>query len=285
MNMRKSLIALTLIMALIMAFAIPGAAIKIAPYPNPLHDIMYWDTTSAKLIIQNPEGESLTTSWPSTVDLWNYNGNTWAFDLPTGDKFKFMKEVLIGVEGVPLVYTEGEELLEIWGTSASTSGTVTAMPLYVHSTLTGIGGVGRAAQFVLETNVALGGWSNALKGQVIYGAAGKTAGLGSAICAEMTLSAGTTPGTYAPLEIELNMGAAGVTGTQTSLIYMSVNDAASTTFDDNGFLFSLNGVAAGASDAFYLADLTVTKADGLLKINVNGTAYYLFITTAINGGD
>jgi len=283
--MRKSYIILGLVMALLLAFTIPGMAIKIAPYSQPLHDIMHWDVTSAKLIIQNPEGESQTVSWPSTVDLWNYNGNYWAYDLPTGDKFRFMKEVLIGVEGVPLVYTEGEELLEIWGTSASISGTVTAMPVYVHSNLTGIGGVGRAAEFVLETNIALGNWSNALKGKVIYGAAGRTAGLGSAICAEMTLSAGTTPGTYAPLEIELNMGAAGVTGAQTSLIYMSVNDAASTTFDDNGFLFSLNGVAAGASDVFYLADLTISKADGLLKINVNGTVYYMFITTAINGSD
>ena len=91
--MRKSLIALTLVMALIMAFAIPGAAIKIAPYANPLHDIMYWNAASAKLIIQNPEGESLTTSWPATVDLWNYNGNSWTFDLPTGDNFAFSKRV------------------------------------------------------------------------------------------------------------------------------------------------------------------------------------------------
>jgi len=52
---------------------------------------MYWNAASAKLIIQNPEGESLTTSWPSTVDLWNYNGNTWTFDLPSGDYFRFDK--------------------------------------------------------------------------------------------------------------------------------------------------------------------------------------------------
>jgi len=283
--MRKHLGIFALVMILCLTMVLPGMAIKIAPYSQPLHDILHWDAASQRLIINNPEGESQTVSWPSTVDLWNYNGNYWAYDLPTGDKFRFMKEVLIGVEGTPLVYTEGEELLEIWGTSASTSGTVTAMPFYVHSTLTGVGGVGRAGQFVLETNVVLGGWSNALKAQVIYGAAGKTTGLGSAFCAEMTLSAGNVAGTYAPIEIELNMGAAGVTGTQTSLIYMSVNDAASTVFDDNGFLFSLNGVAAGASDVFYLADLTVTKADGLLKININGTAYYMFITTAINGGD
>jgi hypothetical protein len=49
----------------------------------------------------------------------------------------------------------------------------------------------------MTTNVALGSWSNALKGEVTYGASGSTTGLGSSILAEMTLAAGTTTGTYA----------------------------------------------------------------------------------------
>lgn len=185
--------------------------------------------------------------------------------------------------GWTALYTD--KAISIYSTCASVDASTSFEPALFYTTLTGIGQVGGRVRVFMTTDVALGGWSNALKGEVTYGASGRTTGLGSAICAEMTLSAGTSSGTYAPLEIELNMGASGVTGTETSLIYMSVNDAAATTFDDNGCLFSLNGVTAGANDVFYLADLTVTKADGLLKIKVNGTTYYMFVTTAINGGD
>jgi len=191
---------------------------------------------------------------------------------------------IFGISGSPRVCAYTDKVIAIYTTCASVSAT-SYEPVLFHTTLTGIGQTGGRVRAFMTTNVALGGWSNAFKAEVTYGASGRTTGLGSALCAEMTMSAGTSSGTYAPLEIELNMGASGVTGTQTSLIYMSVNDAASTVFDDNGCLFSLNGVAAGANDVFYLADLTVTKADGLLKVKVNGTTYYMFITTAINGGD
>ena len=191
----------------------------------------------------------------------------------------------IGVSATPIVATYNVPVVSMYFTCASVNTATSFEPVLIYTTMTGAGQVGGRVRVFMTTNVALGGWSNAFKAQVTYGAAGRTNGLGSAICAEMTLSAGCTQGTYAPLELELNMGASGVCGTQTSFIYMSVNDAASTTFDDNGCVFSINGVAAGASDVFYLADLTVTKADGLLKVRVNGTAYYMFITTAVNGGD
>jgi len=191
----------------------------------------------------------------------------------------------IGVSATPIVSTYNVPVVSMYFTCASTNTSTSFQPVIINTVMTGAGQVGGRVRINMETNVALGAWSNALKVSVVYGASGRTAGLGSAICAEMTLSAGTTPGTYAPLEIELNMGASGVCGAQTSLIDMRVNDAASTTFDTSGCLFSLNGVATGSGSVFYLADLTVTKADGLLKIMVNGTAYYMFITTAVNGGD
>ena len=91
--MRKLIGILALVTILCLTMVIPGLAIKIAPYSQPLHDIMHWDAKSAKLIIMNPEGESQTLSWPATVDLWNYNVNTWTFDLPTGDTFNFAKQL------------------------------------------------------------------------------------------------------------------------------------------------------------------------------------------------
>ena len=461
MNMRKSLIALTLIMALIMAFAIPGAAIKIAPYPNPLHDIMYWDTTSAKLIIQNPEGESLTTSWPSTVDLWNYNGTSWTFDLPDGDKFAFSKRVDFNISttegagstvrslsitdtvGAAMAIHEGvyshitsaymtggwcnavvgvitysatgsagggmaasicgemnmqpaassggsyypfhsyfnfptstvlidstafnyafekyeaagaavaqfddygdfwhvvgltpadgnilsegyttlrclvdvydkylvlsrienglgmgsaspnqlnldatSPLFQLYTTSAVTAASV-VRSAYIEQTMTASGAaIIEGLNVTVNTEFYGGSWANAIVGKLDFGTDGdQRSGMAAAICGEINLPAKATPGgaMYAfDAEIEVPTGSTLSLAHPTAFIKMGVWGDAKTEFDDCGYIMHIDGVASGASDAFYLADLTVTKADGLLKINVNGTAYYLFITTAINGGD
>ena len=181
---------------------------------------------------------------------------------------------IFGVSGTPTVRTyDGEKALSIYSTCASTNALTSFEPALFHTTMTGIGQVGGRVRAFMTTNVALGGWSNAFKAEVTYGASGRTNGLGSAICAEMTLSAGTTPGTYAPLEIELNMGAAGVTGTETSLIYMKVNDAAATVFDDNGFFFSLNGVADGAAHVWYVH--APTTLDEALRVKTPGGTRYI----------
>jgi len=173
-------------------------------------------------------------------------------------------------------------------TNTATSGTY--QPLVVSTTMSGAGANGGRAKFDMSTNVALGSFSNALKAEVTYGASGRTTGLGSAFVAEMTLSAGTSSGTYAPIEIELNMGTSGSTGTSTSLIYASVNGTAATTFDDNGFIMTLAGLTAGAADAFatpgatFAATATGTALGGAnlraLKIKVGSTTYYVLAMPA-----
>jgi hypothetical protein len=150
-------------------------------------------------------------------------------------------------------------------------------------TMTGVGGTGGRTLFKMDTNVALGGFSNALKAEVTYGASGRTTGLGSAFVAEMTLSAGTSAGTYAPVEIELNMGASASTGTASSLLFASVNGAAGdkATFDTNGYLLNLAGVTAGASKMF-ANNGTVEAAEITygLKVKIAGADYYLLAVTA-----
>lgn len=93
--MKKLIGILALVTILCLTMALPGLAVKIAPYSQPLHDIVTWNARSEELIVQNPEGENLTVSWPATVDLINYDGNTWTWDLPDGDSFAFEKDVLI----------------------------------------------------------------------------------------------------------------------------------------------------------------------------------------------
>lgn len=167
--------------------------------------------------------------------------------------------------------------------SSSSTGGSNVEPIYLSTTMTGAGGLGGRLRSSMTTNVALGAYSNAIKGDVTYGASGSTTGLGSAILAEMTLSAGTSAGTYAPLEIELNMGAGSSTGTASSLIYASVNQTGTTAFDDNGFILNLAGLTAGSGDAFQtgLTAATVNaNTTAALKIKIGSTTYYIPVATA-----
>jgi hypothetical protein len=128
----------------------------------------------------------------------------------------------------------------------------------------------------MYTNVALGGWSNAIKGFAEYGATGKTAGLGSAVCAELTLSAGTVDGNYAPLEVELNIPSGASLGTKTSFIHMSAQDTDVATFQTYGYFLSINGVTSQTDGLF--EEVTVTAAavfDAVLKISVDGVDYFI----------
>jgi len=169
--------------------------------------------------------------------------------------------------------------VNITTSSASTDGSTSVAPLSVSTTMTGAGGVGGRAYFLTTINAALGGWSNAVKGEVVYGASGSTTGLGSAVLAEMTLSAGTSAGTYAPLEIELNLGSGASRGTLTSLIYASINGADKATFDTNGLFFNLAGVTAGAGKVWKTGSTLGTAAGGL-RVRIAGTNYWLPVYAA-----
>lgn len=171
-----------------------------------------------------------------------------------------------------LAITEGGNTITT--SSASTSGSSSVQPLVMTTTMTGAGGVGGRAKFAMTTNVALGGWSNALKADVTYGSSGRTAGLGSAFVAEMTLSAGTSSGTYAPLEVELNLPASASTGTATSFVHLSTQGANVAAMDSNGFLINVQGLTAGSGKLLQTGNTFATPA-ATLKCKVGSTTYYL----------
>jgi hypothetical protein len=167
--------------------------------------------------------------------------------------------------------------------SNSSTGSSTFNASTTEVTMTGAGGTGGRTLFQLNTNVALGSFSNALKAEVVYGASGRTTGLGSAFVAEMTLSAGTSAGTYAPVEIELNLGTGASTGTASSLVFASVNGDGKAAMDDNGYVLNLAGVTvAGAKLA---ATGTITNVNEIthgLRVKIAGSDYYLLAATAAN---
>jgi hypothetical protein len=160
-------------------------------------------------------------------------------------------------------------------TSASTDGGTSVEPIAVTSTMTGAGGVGGRARFKLAADGALGGWANALKGHTVFGASGSVTGLGSAVLAELELSAGTASGSYAPLEIELGLATDALTGSRTSFMSLNVYGDDKSTFDDNGYLFDVGGVTAGAAKMFRTGLSQAVTASANLRINVAGTNYFI----------
>lgn len=192
-------------------------------------------------------------------------------------------DIGFGTSASPIALADaGDKLMQLYSSSASTSASTSVQPIYSYINMTGVGGVGGRAKFEMYTNVALGGWSNALKAEVTYGASGRTTGLGSAFCAEMTLSAGTSSGTYAPIEIELNMGTAGSCGTATSIFYTSINGTAATTFDTSGLLFNIQGVTPAATKFCVLDgdEPTWNEQTVYIKSKINSTTIYLLGVTA-----
>jgi hypothetical protein len=169
----------------------------------------------------------------------------------------------------------------------TSTGTATFNASTTEVTMTGAGGTGGRTLFQLNTNVALGSFSNALKAEVVYGASGRTTGLGSAFVAEMTLSAGTSAGTYAPVEIELNLGTGASTGTASSLMYASVNGDGKAAMDDSGYVLNLAGVTAGASKLF-ANNGSIGNVDEItngLKVRIAGADYFILLATAANFAD
>jgi len=156
----------------------------------------------------------------------------------------------------------------------TSTGSATFNVSTTEATMTGAGGTGGRTLFKLNANAALGSFTNALKAEVVYGASGRTTGLGSAFVAEMTLSAGTSAGTYAPLELELNAPASASTGTMTSFIYASTQGANVAAVDDNAVFFNLQGVTAGSGHIFQTGS-TFGNAAATIKVRVGGTNYFL----------
>lgn len=178
----------------------------------------------------------------------------------------------LGTSGTAQTLTAGTPLQTLYSTCSSTSTSTVAEPFYMKSTMTGAGGIGGRARFHLYTNVALGSYANALKGYTEYGASGRTTGLGSAVCAEILLSAGTSSGTYAPLESEVVINTGGSTGTATSFLYCNATGTLASAFDTSGFLFQLGaGMTAASGKILY---------NNTIRVKVGSTTWYLPLSSA-----
>jgi len=153
--------------------------------------------------------------------------------------------------------------------------------LKVHTVLQGIGATGGRALFSMATEVALGGWANALKAITDFGVAGEVAGLASAFCAEMILpSTAPSAGNYAPLEVELRVPNGAGLGAKTSFIHIEAQAVGGSTgltlFQTSGYFMSINGVTSRTDGLFEEINASgVTQFDAVLRISVDGIPYFI----------
>lgn len=160
-----------------------------------------------------------------------------------------------------------------WAMTDSGVGTVT--PLNFTLTATGVGASVDGAKFTAVTEAALGTYANALNAKLDFGTTGHATGLGGAFCAELDLGPGTTSGSYAVFEGELNVPTSGSLGTRTSFFSLNAWGANVAAFDTGGFLFDVNGVTANTGK-FYRAGLSqAVTATARLRCQVAGVTYYI----------
>lgn len=157
-------------------------------------------------------------------------------------------------------------------------------PLKISNTVTSAGTSIDGLWTITTTEVALGTYANAFNGKLDFGTAGSVTGLGGAVCAEVDLGAGCNAGSYACFEAELIMPSGALTGTRTSFMTMNLSGAAAGTFDTNGFIFDINGVTIASGKAIQASAVTDINSTHAMKIQINGTTYYIPLHTAANFG-
>lgn len=157
-------------------------------------------------------------------------------------------------------------------------------PLKIANTVTAAGTSIDGLWTITTTEVALGTYANAFNGKLDFGSAGSVTGLGGAVCAEVDLGAGCSAGSYACFEAELIMPSGALTGTRTSFMTLNVSGAAAGTFDTNGFILDINGVTINSGKVIQASAVSDIDSTHAMRIQINGTTYYIPLHTAANFG-
>lgn len=183
----------------------------------------------------------------------------------------------MGTSGSPISYTAGSPAFKIYATSSNTTST-NAEPFYVKSVMTGDGGYGGRARFHAFTEADLQTNFMALKCHTEFGDSGTIAGLATALCAEIELDdANVGAGGVCCLELEYVAGGTStvtggsLTGSYGTFIYMNSSNDAAGDFDNNCFLFSIQGLTDSSGNVLYR---------NTLRLGVGTTNWYLPLSSA-----
>lgn len=162
--------------------------------------------------------------------------------------------------------------------SAATSGLIRTLEVLTTMTAASTGNQIEALASVITANVKTGEWANAIFGKLDYGTDGLAHGLGSAICAELSLpGSSVSRGVYYAYQTEIDCPAnCAMNGNPIAVMSISVWGNNKTQFDDVGLLFDIGGVSAG-SEKFWDTSASAATGDNTLKIRVGGAFKYILV--------
>jgi len=195
------------------------------------------------------------------------------------------------LEGTATVLTNATHVIEVATSDVATTGTVRAAEIDHTVGVTDLSTIREALYVNIGSAYTTGDWTNAIVGRIEYtGGTGKAdGGMAAAICAEMNMpAAAQTGGAYYSLDLEMNCPTSFVHADNDALpvsfLKFGLWGGAKGEFDDHGVLFHIDGLSDGGTHCFdTTASLNNAQIDASLKINVNGTIYYIPLMDNANG--
>jgi len=190
--------------------------------------------------------------------------------------------IAIGSSGTPITYTSyAEKAIAVYATCDDTDGSDNFEPVLLNTVMTGAGQVGGRVRVNMQTNVALGGWANALKASVDCQTSGKATGLLSVFCAELTVPGSAVTGHMTVLELELVTVASYTATRACSLIYTNISgdSDADDSFLLNGVFIDMTGMGTADTDEniFHTTDASPTHA---LRCRIDDVDYDILLSAS-----
>ncbi len=136
-------------------------------------------------------------------------------------------------------------------------------------------------RFILNSQFLTGTWANAVEASINYGTAGAASGLAATYSGDMILPNKTFPsGAYYCAHFSFGAQASSVWNTLLNPVaFMRLeNWGTKTEFDDKAFLMHIEGLTEGTGNLFSAGAGALTT-NGTLRININGTAFYLMLAS------
>jgi hypothetical protein len=199
------------------------------------------------------------------------------------DLFTAVDVVKLGTSAVKLALADETTRAASIYTTSSIATAKTLSSFTVSQTQTGASTVNsiEALQVSVTSAVQLGNWANAISAKVDLSTAGFCTGLLGVICAELDMPGGAIAGgvgTYTCFEAEINLPTSySGGGVPVSAMTINVWGAQKAQFDTSGLIFDITGLTKASGKVFQ--DNTATAASQALRCRINGTYYYLMLTS------
>jgi hypothetical protein len=185
------------------------------------------------------------------------------------------------------VLSAADAPLQMTGTCAATTGNVRAGELTLTMTAAATANSIEAFAVIVESEVRTGNWCNAILGKIDYGDAGFVTGLAGVICAELDMpGAAIGAGSYACFEAELIVPtSADGFGTTVPVAFFvgNASGAGVAEWRASGYVFNFTGLGSAGSSNILQAN--TDQPTHAIRILIDGTPYYLLMTTEDNGSE